>query len=96
MISVKNLHKYFNRNKPNEIHVINNVNLTFPKTGLVCLLGPSGSGKTTLMNVISGLDRVHSGEIEFRDHKISKYHANEWDLIRNRYFGYVFQNYILL
>ncbi|MGD9605476.1 MAG: ATP-binding cassette domain-containing protein [Bacilli bacterium] len=96
MISVKNLHKYFNRNKQNEIHVINDINLTFPKTGLVCLLGPSGSGKTTLMNVISGLDRVHSGEIDFREHKITKYNANEWDLIRNRYFGYVFQNYVLL
>ncbi|MGD9887009.1 MAG: ATP-binding cassette domain-containing protein [Bacilli bacterium] len=96
MISVKNLHKYFNRNKANEIHVLNNINLEFPKMGLVCLLGPSGSGKTTLMNVISGLDNVHSGEITFRDHVITKYHANEWDLIRNRYFGYIFQNYILL
>ncbi len=96
MIKVSNLHKYFNRNKPNEIHVINNINLSFPNTGLVCLLGPSGSGKTTLMNVISGLDRVQGGSIQVHEHVITRYHANEWDLIRNRYFGYVFQNYILL
>ena len=96
MIKIRNLNKYFNRNKPNEIHVINNANLTFPDTGLVCLLGPSGCGKTTLLNVISGLDKVQSGEIEFRDHVITAYHANQWDMIRNRYFGYVFQNYVLL
>ncbi len=96
MIKIRNLNKYFNRNKPNEIHVINNANLTFPDTGLVCLLGPSGCGKTTLLNVISGLDKVQSGAIEFRDHVITAYHANQWDMIRNRYFGYVFQNYVLL
>ncbi|HBP25659.1 MAG TPA: hypothetical protein DD618_01730 [Acholeplasmatales bacterium] len=96
MIKIRNLNKYFNRNKPNEIHVINNANLTFPDIGLVCLLGPSGCGKTTLLNVISGLDKVQSGEIQFRDHIITTYHAHQWDMIRNRYFGYVFQNYLLL
>ena len=39
MIKVQNLHKYFNRNRDNEIHVINDTSLEFPETGLVCLLG---------------------------------------------------------
>lgn len=96
MIQVKNLNKYFNYKKNNEIHAINDTTLDFPETGLVCLLGPSGCGKTTLLNVIGGLDKVDSGEIIFNDQVMRKYHASQWDEIRNRYFGYIFQNYVLL
>jgi len=96
MIEVKNLNKYFNKNKQNEIHVINDTNIRFPKTGLVCLLGPSGCGKTTLLNVIGGLDKVDSGEIVINDVKINKYNSKRWDYIRNLHFGYIFQSYILL
>jgi len=96
MIKVNNLNKFFNKNKTNEIHVINNTNITFPDSGLVCLLGPSGCGKTTLLNAIGGLDRVDSGEIIVGDNKFKKYSSNKWDYIRNLHYGYIFQNYILL
>lgn len=96
MIKINNLHKYFNKRKSNEIHVINNTTLEFQTSGLVCLLGNSGSGKTTLLNVIGGLDKVDSGLISIDDNNISKYNASKWDDIRNRHFGYIFQNYILL
>lgn len=96
MIRVNNLHKYFNKKRSNEIHVINNTSLEFKSTGLVCLLGNSGSGKTTLLNVIGGLDKVDSGLISIDQENINKYRASKWDGLRNRYFGYIFQNYILL
>src|SRR5690606_38990519 len=82
--------------RSNEIHVINNTSLEFKSTGLVCLLGNSGSGKTTLLNVIGGLDKVDSGLISIDEENINKYRASKWDGLRNRYFGYIFQNYILL
>src|SRR5690554_5572617 len=96
MIKIENLNKFYNPNKPNEIHVINDTTLEFPNTGLICLLGPSGSGKTTLLNVIGGLDRVDSGKIKFKDYRLSKYQTSKWDVIRNNHFGYIFQNYYLL
>jgi len=96
MIKLTSLEKYFNRKKPNEIHVINNINLTLPDTGLVVLLGPSGSGKTTLLNVLGGLDKVQSGTIQFDDQQISGYSSATWDKIRNKHVGYIFQNYNLL
>ena len=55
MLRIKNIDKYFNKNKNNEIHVIDNTSLDFNDSGLVVLLGHSGSGKTTLLNVIGGL-----------------------------------------
>lgn len=96
MITVKNLHKYFNRRKNNEIHVINDASLEFPQTGLVAILGESGSGKTTLMNVIGGLDNFASGTIQIDDKVIKKYSSSKIDKIRNEKIGYIFQNYYLL
>ena len=78
MIKIQNLEKYFNKNKSNEIHVINDINLTLPAKGLVVLLGPSGSGKSTLLNVIGGLDKVHGGAINFDGTEITKYKSNTW------------------
>ena len=63
MIQLKNVNKYFNRRKANEIHVINNTSLELPESGIVALLGPSGCGKTTLLNAIGGLDKINSGKM---------------------------------
>ncbi len=96
MIQLKALHKYFNRRKRNEIHVLNDITLDLPEKGLVVLLGPSGSGKTTLLNVLGGLDSVQEGTIIFGDKTLKGYHAQAWDKIRNEHVGYIFQNYNLL
>ena len=96
MIKIEKLQKYFNKNKNNEIHVINDVSLEFPKTGLISIIGESGSGKTTLMNVLGGLDDFESGIIKIDDTEISKYNSKQIDRIRNEKIGYIFQNYLLL
>lgn len=96
MITVRGLHKYFFRHKKNEIHVLNDMTISFPDRGLVVLLGASGSGKTTLLNVIGGLDSVQQGTIQFDEQVIEGYHSAVWDKIRNESIGYIFQNYNLL
>ncbi len=95
MIKVTNLNKYFNKNKANEIHVINNTTLSFPKSGLVAITGSSGSGKTTLLNVLSGLDDA-KGEISFKNINMASYKSNQWDKLRAHNIGFIFQNYYLL
>jgi len=96
MIKIKNLNKYFYHHKSNEIHVINDISLEFPKTGLVTIVGESGCGKTTLMNVLGGLDDFYSGSIEIDNININKYNSKKIDKIRNEKIGYIFQNYLLL
>ncbi|MDY0209019.1 MAG: ABC transporter ATP-binding protein/permease [Bacilli bacterium] len=96
MIKLNKVNKYYNKNKSNEIHVINNATLTLPEKGLVCFFGPSGCGKTTLLNAIGGLDSVNSGSIAFNDIVIDKYKAKKWDEIRSEKVGYIFQNYGLI
>ncbi len=96
MIKVTNLNKFFNKNKSNEIHVINNTSLEFPENGLVTILGESGSGKTTLMNVIGGLDDFESGALQIDEYVVKNYSSKTLDRIRNEKIGYIFQNYLLL
>ena len=71
MIKIKNLNKYFNKGKKNQVHVINNTSLDFEDNGLVALLGPSGCGKTTLLNTIGGLDKKKSGNIYINNKKLT-------------------------
>lgn len=96
MIEIRNVHKYFNKGKKNEIHVINNTTLTLEDNGLVALLGASGSGKTTLLNAIGGLDKVRSGNIYINGEKITSKNVHRVDKIRNLNIGYIFQDYKLL
>lgn len=91
MISIKGLNKFFNKGKQNEIHVINDVSLQLPEKGMVAMFGKSGCGKTTLLNVIGGLDSFDDGELYIENKDVRK----NTDDIRNRYIGYIFQNYNL-
>ncbi|MBP5489719.1 MAG: ABC transporter ATP-binding protein, partial [Lachnospiraceae bacterium] len=94
MIQLKNLQKYYNKGRQNEIHVINDVSLELPDTGMCAVFGPSGCGKTTLLNAIGGLDAIASGKILINESEMSKKNP-EYDVMRNRDIGVIFQNYNL-
>ena len=96
MIKLTSLNKYYNKNKTNELQVINNTSIELPLTGLVCLIGKSGCGKTTLLNVIGGLDKPNDGKISFEDITFDNYNMKKIDLFRKDNIGYIFQNYLLL
>ena len=72
MIEIKNLNKYFNKQKSNQIHVINDVSLSLPASGIIVIFGKSGCGKTTLLNVIGGLDKFESGDVLIDGKSIKK------------------------
>lgn len=91
MIQIRHGEKYYNKGKENELHVMNDVNLELPASGLIAIFGPSGCGKTTLLNAVGGLDRMESGEILIDGQNL----RSDIDLIRNKYIGYIFQNYNL-
>ena len=96
MIRFNKVNKYYNRHKKNEIHVINDVTVSLPSSGLVALLGESGSGKTTMLNTMGGLLNVSSGSIYIDGKKITKRLSYKVDKIRNLNIGYIFQDYKLV
>ena len=90
-VRITSAHKYYNRGKSNQLHVMDNVTLELPEQGLVAIFGRSGCGKTTLLNTVGGLDKIASGSIELFGQNIKE----DTDTLRNRYVGYIFQNYNL-
>lgn len=96
MLRLEHVNKYFNKNKKNEIHVINETSLEAEGKGLIALLGPSGCGKTTLLNVIGGLDKVNKGRVYVNGERITGRLSGKTDKIRNLNIGYIFQNYNLV
>lgn len=91
MIKITNVNKFYNKNKANAIHVLNDISLELPDSGMVAIFGRSGCGKTTLLNVIGGLDRINDGTISIDGNNIKV----DSDTLRNRDIGYIFQNYNL-
>ena len=79
-----------------ETYALREVNLNIEDGQVVVVLGPSGSGKSTLLNVLSGLDKVTSGEITYEGQFISNYSDNQLTHFRRDTIGFIFQAYHLL
>lgn len=75
---------------------LDNLSLDIHKGEIVVILGPSGGGKTTLLNVVSGLDKVTSGQIIYEDKDISSYSGRKMTKFRKDNLGFIFQTYNLL
>lgn len=61
----------------------------------LAIVGKSGSGKSTLMHLLALLDRPTSGDIEVDGRPASRLRPRELNPIRNKTFGFVFQQFFL-
>lgn len=95
IINVKELEKSFGKNE-NKTNALKKVSLSIEKGNIVVILGPSGSGKTTLLNLLSGLDKSDSGEINIKGEKITEYNESKLSKFRRENVSFVFQSYHLL
>ena len=61
-IEAKNVNKTFKR-KDKEFNALKNFNIKIKKGSIHGLLGPNGAGKSTFINILGGLVKKNSGEI---------------------------------
>jgi putative ABC transport system ATP-binding protein len=61
----------------------------------VAIVGKSGSGKSTLMHILALLDKPTKGSVLVDDQDASKMKARQVDGLRNKRYGFVFQQFFL-
>ena len=89
MIIFKNVNKSFGGH-----HVLKNICLELPNSGLIVIQGPSGCGKTTLLNLLSGL-LSFDGDIEVSRHHLNTMNQKALDDFRIHQYGFIFQDFKL-
>lgn len=87
---------YNGKGKSNSTKALNGISLTIDNGEFVAIMGTSGSGKTTLLNILSGIDKLTSGDVEISGRSINVMTKNELALFRRQHLGFVFQEFNLL
>ena len=96
MLELHGIHKFYNKSKPNELHVLKGIDLTIDDGEFVSIMGASGSGKSTLLNIIGILDNYDSGEYYLAGRLIRDLTETQSARLRNELIGFVFQSFNLL
>ena len=79
-----------------EVAALAGINLDIRQGEFAALMGPSGSGKSTLMNILGCLDRPSVGSYKLDGKEVANLSDDELAVTRNKYIGFVFQNFNLL
>ena len=95
LISLNGVSKVFKVGDEN-FTALSNINLEIQSGAFMSFVGPSGSGKTTLLNLIGGLDIPTTGDLFFRNIKLSSMSRNQMAQYRRENIGFIFQTYNLL
>lgn len=94
LIGVQNLVKTYGK-KSSKFTALNNVSFSITQGESVALVGKSGSGKSTLMHLLALLDSPTSGTITIDGDDASSLSRRQKDSLRNKRFGFVFQQFFL-
>ena len=95
ILEIKQVSKTY-QSANNNLTVLNEINLTITKGETVAITGPSGSGKTTLLGLCAGLDGATSGSVMLNGIDLEGLNEDQRASIRNKYVGFIFQNFQLL
>jgi len=79
-----------------QVHALDNVNLSIAKGDYLSIMGPSGSGKSTLLNILGLLDQPTSGHYLLDGQDVTTLSDNTLAQTRRKNIGFVFQFFQLL
>ena len=72
MLEVRKVYHYYEKAR-----ALEEINLSIEKGSLDAVIGPNGAGKSTLLRVISGLEEIDRGKIDFEGERIDELAAHE-------------------
>lgn len=94
LIEARNIEKIYPSEAGNTV-ALKNIDLQLKQGESVAIIGKSGSGKSTLMHILATLDKPTGGELLFAGRHAHVLSAAQIDHVRNRRFGFVFQQFFL-
>ena len=96
ILEATSMNKKVELGKDNELHILKDVNFVIEEGEFISVMGPSGSGKSTLLYNVSGMDRITSGSVKFKDREMVGLKEEELAKIRLNNMGFIFQDINLL
>ncbi len=95
LIQLSNVYKCFGYGALKDT-VLDCVSLDIHDGETVAITGESGSGKSTLLSILGLLDLPTKGKYLLRGRNVSELSYKQLSQVRNRYIGWVFQNFSLI
>jgi lipoprotein-releasing system ATP-binding protein len=95
VLSCQGLRKTYTEG-PQEITVLDGIDLEVFAGERLAVVGSSGSGKTTLLNLLGGLDLATAGEVSLAGKDYASMNEKQRGYWRNRKLGFVYQFHHLL
>jgi len=84
------------RSGSTELTLFDNLSFRVCEGEMLAIVGQSGAGKSSLLHILGALDSASSGEVYFRDTRLTSLGEEDAAEFRNRQIGYVWQFHYLL
>ena len=96
ILALTNVSKTYKLGQPNQISVLDKVNLKVRKGEVVGLIAPSGAGKSTLLHIAGLLDNPDDGQIKINNVDHTNLHDRKRTKTRRQDIGFIYQFHHLL
>lgn len=95
LIRADGIHKTYGRGEA-RFEALRGVSLDVHAGETLAIVGKSGSGKSTLMHLLALLDTPDRGSIAVQGEDAAGLNARQLNRLRNRTFGFVFQQFFMI
>ena len=96
ILALNNVSKTYKLGQPNQISVLDKVDLKVRKGEVVGLIAPSGAGKSTLLHIAGLLDNPDDGHIKINNVDHTNLHDRKRTKTRRQDIGFIYQFHHLL